>query len=631
MTSRRVAVFVFLTSLYLLLGSAEILNVLNIRYSSFLYRFDERVIHIVFFSPVIDHILLYTLSVLIFASPMVVRGWRHGLRWTWCYLPLVPAFLAYLLGGEWWVASLVSLAGFFSVAVTVVSKGFSRFLNLRTVLVRLAVYLSLLLLIVESTSLVCWIFCPLYPSFHAAGIPGMHPVHLETQLFYVTAGLAPVLFYFSLFSWIFRPMGGLRRSLRGLLERIERRLVEFDGQPVSTFRSKRVLKGLDLKYSISILVCSVALTSFYVLYPHLLGLNPEQPYIGTDIPHYGRMMHEMGGGGLLNTLSYAFSRFKDRPLPLLMMYGLWRTTGLSALTVAQFIPLLLGPLFILATYYFMSESTGNSLMSPLAVLFAVSSYPITVGLYAGFLSNWAALVEVYLFSVFFLRSVNGRSWKWFFFATLTLLACLFTHSNTWGMLMGVLGVYALLRLIRWLRRHGSLWDFKMLVVMMVTNLVADVTRNHMLGLTEAATEVVCVGRSNLALKPWTEFCRILTVAFQRGMGGFYINPLMLSLALVGLLTLTLKDDPFHWYLTSWPLASLFPVMLGNHTIQTRILYNLPIHIFAVLGTNFILTLIQRLLKPREAKILRLLLISLFVLVNLNYGFRCTFQLSKWFF
>jgi hypothetical protein len=449
-------------------------------------------------------------------------------------------------------------------------------------------------------------------------------VHLETRLFYLPAGPVPPVFVVMLFSWLFIPM---RRYLLAVRVRVK------IGQRIKTFwgRSKLSRKPeiFGPRFSALALACAIGLALFFALYPYFSGLNPDGKHVGIDLPNYERMLLDMEDAAGSNAVSYAFFNLTDRPLGVLFMFGMHKTTGFSSLTVLKFMPLLLGPSLILAMFYFVLEATGDWTVSSLAALLAAFSSPVTVGMLGALFSNWIALVEVYAFSGLIMRSMRKHSWVFAFLSGATLVSVLFTHAYTWAILMGVLGVYGLLLLVSGLRGKDTGWKAKAVVAIIVGNLVMDFLKNWLLGSVGVAREVVHVVQSGLALEFLEQFWSNLNWTLQKTMGGFYMNPLILFLALFGAFLVCLRDRPVDRYLVSWLVLSSVLFIFGSHNVQWRILYNLPITIFAAFGLDRVRRWLQS-IDGREAKILVYLCILLVLLMNANYGFCCAYHILEAF-
>ena len=69
------------------------------------------------------------------------------------------------------------------------------------------------------------------------------------------------------------------------------------------------------------------------------------------------------------------------------------------------------------------------------------------------------------------------------------------------------------------------------------------------------------------------------------------------------------------------------ILLGDRVLQTRIMYNLPIQIFALIGLYTISSALESRFEEAEAEKLKKLLTIYVILVNVNYALRCSFHLT----
>jgi len=459
----------------------------------------------------------------------------------------------------------------------------------------LLLFTLFVLLAIEFLSLASWISWPFCQSMSYED-SSWWAVHLETKLFYLPAGLAPLIFVVTIFSWAAIPV---RKYLGSVSVRvgIGRRILTLgDGRKTSTGRPAKPEK-LRRIFPALALASSIGLASVFAIYPYLPSVNPDGRLVGIDLPHYERWLSRMDEGDWSNAVSYAFSTLRDRPLSVLLMFGAHKITGFSSQTVLKFMPLLLCPSLILVMFYFMLEATGDWTVSSLVALLAAFSYPVTVGMLGGLFSNWLGLIAVYLFSGLMMRSMRMRSWRWGFLAALTMVSVLFTHAYTWALLIGVLGLYAILLVVLGIRGENVWWKSKVVGAIIAGNVVVVVLGNLLLGSVGVAREALGVAISGLAL----EF-----------LGQFWSG-----------LNWT------HRYLALWLMLSSVLFVLGNRTVQWRILYDLPITIFAAFGLDYVRRRLRS-LGSAEAKILESLCILLVVLVNANYGFRCAYHLTEIF-
>lgn len=481
-----------------------------------------------------------------------------------------------------------------------------------------------ILVAIEFLSLARWISWPFYQSMSYED-SSWWAVHLETELFYLPAGLVPLVFVVMIFSWIVIPIARYLGPIR-VRVRIGQRMLTLSGGRKTSLERPAKSEMFGRKFSALALVCSIGLASLFAIYPYLPSVNPDGRHVGLDLPSYEQWLCEMDEGDWLNAVSYAFFTLSDRPLSVLLMFGAQEITGFSPLTVLKFMPLLLGPFLILAMFYFMLEATGDWTVSSLAALLAAFSYPVTVGMLGGLFSNWIGLIAMYLFSGLMMRSMRMRSWRWGFLTALTMVSVLFTHAYTWGLLIGVLGSYALLLVVLGIRGENVWWKFKLVAAIIAGNVVVDVVRNWLLGSVGVAREVVSVAQSGLAFEFLGQFWSELNWTFQNTMGGFYMNPVVLFLALLGAFFVCLRNKTVHRYLALWLMLSSVFFVLGNRTVQWRILYDLPITVFAAFGLDYVRRRLRS-LGSYEAKILESLCILLVVLVSANYGFRCAYNLT----
>jgi len=362
----------------------------------------------------------------------------------------------------------------------------------------------------------------------------------------------------------------------------------------------------------------------------MLGLNVDTRPIGVDAPFYEESLTKSASDDFLSVLANFFFTHPDRPLSLLILHVAKCVSGLSALTVVQFSPVVLGPVLVLAVYFFMKEVNSQSCMPLLASFLSVSSFHILVGLYGFFLSNRMALIELYLFMGLFFGSVRRKSHLRMIAAILLSVSLLFTHSWTWGMAIGVLFTYLIITIIFKRERLGeSRFESRYLLIVILVNVLAGVTRNYVLGRVVGDFETVNFAQETVSMGALVFLWENLMYTFLHTMYGFFVNPLALFLAVLGAFITVLDDRPVNRYLTSWLLASCIFFVLGSGwVIKSRILFNLPLPIFEAVGLASIGSVVQKVFESGRTLTIKILVILLVLLVNLNYAFRCAFMLSQ---
>jgi hypothetical protein len=626
-----VNVFLFLFGLYAVLAIFALVNFLNLPYFPFTGELPGKyIMHLILFSPSLDQNILYVLSAVVLLFPWVTYVWKDALGWM-----LLSAFflilrlVLHLLGAPAIGEVFLILAGFISLVI-VLSASPSRIgLSRGRVITRFLIYSCFIILVIEILSAACLSLHPFNPHLPQDRTLWRF-VELENQMFQVPSTLITIIFTLTLLSWITKPLWAATKWFPKWGTSVRREISKLGSWLLSSQESdSRQTKGWKSKISLIIVGGSMAFTIFYILYAFVLGGGlMDNVSWSWDMGNYVRMLNEIKGQEGAHPASYAFCSFPDRAVSLLFMYAAWQITGSSVWTVVKFAPMLLAPLLSLAVFFFTREAIGDAFDSSLAALFTVFSFHTIVGFGVAYLSNWMALILMYLSSGFLLKSLRQRSWKWMALAVLAMILLLFTHAYTWGMLIGVLVVFAIILGVEWLRGDSSLFGLKAVGATIAINLSADLIKNVLLSATIAvASETTQAGLQRLAWQNISQFWSTVYSTFHSWME-FYNNPTLLFFALIGTLFLLYKGKRYNMYLVSFLVAATVPFILGSRTIQIRILYNLPLQILALFGLISLNQIIQIHAKPREGKILAAAFIVLFILINVNYALRCAVYIAR---
>jgi hypothetical protein len=477
---------------------------------------------------------------------------------------------------------------------------------------------------IEFLSLFYWVLQPL--GLYTESLAWTKSVaEFESQIFYAAAPLTPALFILFIFSWTARPI------LRIL--QVRRFRLRIGSREFSLTPSKSTPQQYSTRRWTAALILAFAMVAagLLALYPYSPALNPNGHYIGADTVHYADyFLPSMANQtSIPETVAYTFSKFSDRPLSLLLMYSVYKATGLSTWTVAMFFPAILAPLTVLAVYYFSHEARLGQTATILAAVFTVFSYHLTAGILGGFLSNWIALAGVYVFSGLLMRAARLNSWLYGCLATAVAVLLLFTHSVTWGMLIGVIAVYALIQVLQGLGRKGFFpsWELKLCIMILGVNFAANLLRNYILSF-GSRVEVLNVAQAELSLQNLASFWSTTNYTFQFYFSRTFLNPFIIFLSLIGALIAIMKKDQTHAYLASWLVAAAVPFTLGDLVVKARILNNLPIAVFAANGLFAVLSSLRNAEKPKQYRRLCLTVIITVILLGLNYALRLLFAFSR---
>jgi len=498
-----------------------------------------------------------------------------------------------------------------------------------------AIGLLVFLVVFEAVSLVCWLALPfssLFPNEQWKDAVSLF-LSNETGLFFSLQQLAPILLATLLVT------GGI--GLLGLVLSFLKKRPRLVLRLSSSKKGVDVLAGLRSSLDdvfdpsgtssrrwVLVLALSVLMVSCVAIYPYLPGLNPNGRLVGADDPVYVKWLAEMGKNGTSSIFAQALFNLPSRSLSVVLMYLGWKASGVSIEQFFQVLPLFLGLMLVLVTFFFARKAGFNSWAASFVALFTAFSFQVTVGMYGGFFSNWVCLIFLYLTWGFLFWSMRIGSWGLLGAATLFQVCVLFAHLETWEMSIGIAAVFLAITFARSLVRKSGFLDAKMMLAFLVAGVAAGIARSIVSGNNLAFTHATELSEAHLSGAFVWEFWRILNRTLLSEMGISFTNPVMLFLACVGGLVLAFDDRLVSRFLSACTVAVTVPFVFADWVIQTRILYDLPIQVFAFLGLFLLLKLTGALVgKRREAVVIKCLLLVLVVLVNVNYALRCSFNLS----
>jgi hypothetical protein len=499
-----------------------------------------------------------------------------------------------------------------------------------------AIGLLAFLVVFEAVSLVCWLALPfssLFPNEQWKEAVSLF-LSNETGLFFSLQQLAPIF----LAALLVTGGIGLLRLVLSFLKKRPRLVLRLS----SSKKGVDVLAGLRSSLDdvfdpagtssrrwVLVLALSVLVVSCVAIYPYLPGLNPNGRIVGADSRTYVKWLTVMDKESpIMNAFSYAFSNMSSRSLSLDLMYLGWKFSGVSIGQFFQSLPLFLGLMLVLVAFFFARKAGFNSWAASFVALFTAFSFQLTVGMYGGFFSNWVCLILLYLTWGFLFWSMRIGSWGLLGAATLFQVCVLFAHVETWEMSIGIAAVFVVITFARSLVRKSGFLGVKMMLAFLVAGVAAGLARSIVLGNNSAFTHATELSQTHLSNAFVWEFWRILNRTLLSEMGIAFANPVMLFLACVGALVLAFDDRLVSRFLSACALTTTVPFVFGDWVIQTRILYDLPIQVFAFLGLFVLLKLTGTLVgKRREAVMIKCLLLILVALVNVNYALRCSFNLA----
>lgn len=424
----------------------------------------------------------------------------------------------------------------------------------------------------------CGVFLPLGVSAPLLGV-----TRLQVGVHYVLGYIAPLMVFSFLFFWLLKPL-----------------VARVSGLPVH-----RVEEKGSSCFGLLLLVFSVYLSFYAALFPYFPAVNPEDMNVGADFDDYVRVVDVIAGSGdpFQEILSIG------RPFFYVFFFAFKGLTGLDTVHAARFLPALLNPLYVLASFYFAWECFRNFEVAAWSSFFSSTGFVVTLGMSLYLASNSLALVVALLSLGLLFRAVRLRSAACLAASSLFGVLLVFTHS--WTMVQYLAGLSALV-LLFWLGESGD-GEVKARYVLgyLAVAGAAEVSA-HALSVGESGVSAVSAGVLRLGASGRVWFSSLY--GFLTINAGFTSNLLLMGLAVLGLYVLG-RERSWEVYVCTLVFLSSIVFLFSGGVVKTRLIFNVPFGFFAALGLDS--------LRKRSGPVLPFFVVvySLFYLfVSLGYPF-----------
>ena len=379
---------------------------------------------------------------------------------------------------------------------------------------------------------------------------------LQLNVHYVLAAVAPILVFPFLYSWLLKPL----INTAFVLPR------------------HRVLERRVDGFSRLLLAFAVYLSIYSALYPYFPAINPKQMLFGADIQRYTAAieMRFSAETTLLEVIGMGRAFF------YLFFNAFQRILGLEVHQALSALPILLNPLFVLASYFFLWECFRNSRVAAWGSFFASTGHVITAGMFMNYLSNNLALVLVFSSLGLLFRAVRLRSVPCL--SAASFLAALLVYTHPWTMLQFFAAVATAVGIAfisswfgaREVDPHWVRYAAVFLAAVLVSEAMAALVFNSVSGV--SATSDVIGGTSNV-----TGFWGRVVESFKfSGALMSSLGPLLL--ATIGIYTMQ-PEEHSHSYLAYLVALSSLVYLFTASTVKARLFYNLPLWLFAAVGLS----------------------------------------------
>jgi len=369
--------------------------------------------------------------------------------------------------------------------------------------------------------------------------------------------------------------------LKVLAKGIMVKLSIYREMPISNF-----LSGVVTIRSKSICISLVMLLSVMLaIVPHLSVVNNNHQLVGSDTSHYVDWQSKLAQSRNVGDFVHkAFVGFGDRPIALILIFGLVKTLELDPSVVIDNLPIILGPALVLVVYFFTRELSSSDKISLLAALFTAVSFQTLVGAYAGYYANWIALIIGYLGFVYLFRFLKkeGKSNLILFSALMVLL--LFSHEYTWTVLTIVIGIFLIVMVgINHYKRRNAL----ILLLIILSTIIIDIAKTTLTGVSNGFGRDLSVAhRQQAGISQFANRWNNLKDTMQNYYGAQFSNVIILGLALYWVLRCNLRETPSILFMIFLSIGIL-PLLFGDWIIQSRVFYDIPFQIPAALGLSYI--------------------------------------------
>ena len=399
-------------------------------------------------------------------------------------------------------------------------------------------------------------------------------------LYVLFSNLAPVLIFLLSFSFF------VKYLFNSLI--LSRRLSKFN----FTLNNINSVSGLKPSKGVQVLflLLFISISIIVSLIPTHESVNKTNQLIGVDTDEYMDWIN--GLRNLPNIYDYFYHIFiydslGDRPLTLTLMSVLVSSVPGNNIGIIQYMPILLGPLLVMAVFFLTKELTSNVIPALIAAFLTAVSFQVLIGIYSGFYANWLALILGYFSFVFlfkYLRHGKINRINLLMYTSLVILAML-SHVYTWTILTVITGIFLTIsyKLISFSRRRILVASLCLLVT-----IIMDIARIYVTGASSSGLqETIYLMNSGLGIDEFYQRWNNLTFTSQIFVGGIFSDIVIYVLVLSWLFRSRIMEPVTIFFMTFMSIG-IIPLFLGDEIIQSRVLYDIPFQIPAAMALFFMM-------------------------------------------
>jgi hypothetical protein len=479
------------------------------------------------------------------------------------------------------------------------------------------------LVALETASLARWLTYPFVKTDFYAD-PSWIPPKVEKSFFdLVNVALSPSLATVLVFSWT----AGMLLKIGGRVESVklgkDGMRLKMKGSLDEGAARRPFANPIQGGFGHQLLSARVALPLsilclFYLAYyPYVPSVNPTGKWASVDIAFYSAWLEKFESLGLnAGGLDYLLRDSGNRPVVMLTLFSVRSVLNLSPVEAIKLSYFIAGSLLVLSTYCSLKIATGSEILSASSAYLTAFSIATVVGLYAGYLASWMSASFLILMASFLSKAVEDKRYS--ALVPATILSALALYSHPWSWFIFALASVLLLPLNALLSRAGvqRRYDRRQAGIVFafaLANALMDASKELLLGSTGGAA-------SDYGMAQGLRVCNLFlygkNLNYMLGVfvGGFTSNWLVFLLSVVGAAFALKYDNGLLSTLLLLLLITSPAFPLSDHSVQSRIIYFLPLHILSTIGLLEALKMSNRWLNARAA-------FALTTLVLANYSFR----------
>jgi len=351
---------------------------------------------------------------------------------------------------------------------------------------------------------------------------------------------------------------GFRKSEYGVVDSDERNIGE------TWSRTSKIL------FSVAIILSVVS--SFY---PYVSALNPNNINVGVDFRYYlqaASIIEE-------NPVQVFTLWGGSRPLIFILIYIFQKFLGSSVLIAVRFLPVILNPLLVFASFYLSLEVFNDRKVAGLVSFFTACGYQITVNMYSHSLSNMLALSFVLLSLAFLFKALRYENNINLYVASLLSGLAMFTHPWTFNQYYAPMFFIAFYMFYYSYVNKTPYKGFKTILTFLILLVFYELIK---VVLFQGVGAIIATSNVISHMVNFQEFWSNVIFTFAFLYGGTLSSITLLSLAVIGIYLLDSNNTPEVYFMFFLLLTSIL-FLFEDSLIMSRLLFNIPISLFAANG------------------------------------------------